>query len=585
MWCCPSYASEDSVSVRNPAGCGGCSHRAAHNIAERLLQVTPFGAPRYSLIPLEERQDTESMHRIGAALFLWSYTLWGYIGNSTPYNAGEAGDNASQFQVYQITGAGEDSLTLRGRNPKSLMFGASRLNPEWPLPDPETGELGRLVWTNRPGVMPPCAASVEFVYPSCLCEGIIPLVIRVECDSDEIDDVTFTLHFAPGTNLMMAMEPFDLAYPPGAEGYRCVVRFEFLQPQIYRDYQAPDETTFSPVRRVLTGAVVHELLDSEDQSTRVLFPSMAPGVFTFTLMPDNVAVDLTTRLITNKVAGGYETLLNLTGLTFDKAIVNYYAESTASDTMRVPVPGQCSKSRLDPTGSYIHGDTQHCGDTDSSGFQDELYHERCWLPGKCDGFSLQDESTMTMGDHALLGSLWHRAGWVLEQQIEGYSATWNFRLYNRGGASIEGFAGSFCDQVSGGKFPRRTELFQRTMGKRLVYETEDGDQKHTTLHGAFYLSSYQWGTSSYNPDASDIAGAQIGIVAERVEDWEDDKPEGLNGFPHRYVGGTNVYSYQSWSGDSLARVNTSCPSESYVVAVSMTEVAAAELVSRLQAIY
>ena len=586
MWCCPSYIAATPQN-QIAGGCGGCVNRTAHNVTVDILVEVPLGTDRYAMIPIEQRQDAEGFHRAGANLFLRSIVEWGYIGNEVVYNAGEAGDNASQFWVFEVVGGGVGYLSVKGRNPKALSTQGSRLNPEWPLPDPVTGTLGRLVWTSVVGVMVPCAAMVEFLAPSVLAGNATPIVTAVTCESVSPDDVTFTLVFGDGFDASNARVPFDDAYPPADGKYFCSVRMEFLAPQLYKDYQAPVETQFARRSVTLNGPGVHELKDSEGGSTRILFPSMAAGCFTAAFVPVLEGVALESRLSTVQSGGGYVTTLDLSDLDFDKVLVSYWAEATASDAFRVPVMGQCVHSKLDPTASYVHADgPQHCGNTDASGFQNDLYHQACWLPGRCDGFALLDESITTMGDASLLASLWTRAGWVLEQQREGYSAAWNFRLYNRGGASVEALAGSFCDQVPGGRFPRRYEFHGRRMGKRVVYTTTEGDTHHQLAFGAFWLSPYNFGNGAavYAPDAADFDTLQIGIVAELVSGWVDGKAELLRGNPWRYAGTTNVYDFQG-GGGSLAKVNTACDSEAYVVAVDVNEVADGSLVARMQGIY
>jgi hypothetical protein len=284
----------------------------------------------------------------------------------------------------------------------------------------------------------------------------------------------------------------------------------------------------------------------------------------------------------------HKTTLNLSGLTFESVTVSYWAESTASDTVRVPVQGQCSKSRVDPSESYAHDGDEHCGATDSSGFQSldagdvGLYHEHCWLPGRCTGFTLGDESVETMGDKAFLGSLWTRAGWIAEQPVAGIPT---LRLYMRDGVSVEALCGSFADEVPGGFFPSRFEWFGRNLGKRVTWE-DDGNEYQALVHGALYAAAYDFsadGGPVYAPDAGASSFA-LGIVAENVSGWTTGKTALLRGNPWRYATATNVYTYSTRDG-SLGKVNTPVASESYIVAVDRGAVAEAELVARLRRIY
>lgn len=578
MWACPSYI-DATPDVVTPAGCAECPKRAAHNVAERIIVDVPLGQDRYGMIPVAERQDALHFRRLEAALALWHYAVNGYIGNEVVFNAGAA-NNASQFWTYEIVDAGSGWLDVKGANPKRLSQGVSRLNPEWPGPDPITGQTSRVVWESSVGALPPCAASVEFLYPSVLVNKARPLASRVTPpESDAADGVT-RLHFDDGFNVSNATEPFDLRFAPVDGKYYCRVRFEFTAPARWKDYQEPREVQFSPISAEFDEPGVLELLDSADGSTRVLFPWMAPEVFTATFDPPQ-DVNIAPRLLTVREGSGYKTTLDVSDLEFDTLTLTYWAESTAGDEVRVPVQGECRHSRVDPTGSYAHDGNEHCGRTTSSGFQGELYHERCWLPGRCSEFSLVDESPLTVGDHDHLSGLWTRAGWIIVQAMPGSSASRNFTLVHVAGPSLAGLAGSWLDEVFHGFFPSRTEWFGRRLGRRVTW-TESGNAHANLAFGACWLASYDFHASArYVPDAFDEL--TIGTVAAEISGWTTDKNPEVACAPWRCTGATHVYQW-GHGGSSLAKVNTPVASEAYVVGVDLVAAAEPALIDRLRSI-
>jgi hypothetical protein len=584
MWCCPSYIG-DTPKVKTHSGCSECSKKNDHNIAEDITVVVPFGTPRYNMIPIAQRQDVISMNRIDAALFLWNYVINGYIGNDIIFNAGAA-NNASQKWEYEIVSCGQGYMDIRGPNPKVLTAGISRLNPEWPLPDPITGGTSLIISELDTGILPTCVGSVEFHYPSVLWNKAFPLITRIDPPvSNNPNNVTFRVYFDDGFNATNAISPYDTLYPSHDGIYRCAIRFEYISPQKAKDYQAPKEIQVTKVTKVFSGpGNIHQLTNSAGGATRVIMPEMDPESFAAQFDPEIIpAPSMNGRVSTNKTISGYESEIDLSDLTYDEVTITYYSESIAGDKPRCPVVGQCSKSKTDRTGSYKHGSVQHCANTESTGFQNGLYHDYCWLPGKCSGFTLQDESLDTIDEYSHIGSLWTRAYWIISQSVPGFSNTRNFQLSQMGGASIEGLCGSFCDKVHGGRFSAKEEFFPRSMGKRVTW-SNDNNEYQALLHGAFYLSPYEHDEEDmyYRPSA--FGGFQTGIIAELVSNWSDGKNTNVTRMPWRYCSMTNVYSFTT-GGSSLAKVNTPMSSESYIVSVDVDEVGDTVEAERIKAIY
>jgi hypothetical protein len=587
MWCCPTLQGGAEMVAKSPAGCVGCSKQEAHAIADELLMALPLGLHRYGAIPAKQRADVTRWHRLQSHLYLRSWILWGHIGNGSPYNAGAAGDNASQTWLYEIISAGAGTMTLSGPNPKYITSGKSRVNPEWPLPDPQTGATSRLIWETEPGALPACGAAVEFLPVSVLAGRLNPLISRITMPDSNAATCEFTVHFDDGTDVSNAMQPYDLAFPPDDGKYHCGIRVEFLRPQAWKDYQAPFEGKVARRRQTLAdGPGVYTLQDSEGGDTKILWPGMAANAVQV-ILDTGIVPDVADRLDTTWDGTKHVTTLDLTDLTFSTGVAIFWAEATATDATRVPCQLQCSRSETDPTGSYIHdGGPQHCSRTTASGFLAGKYHQRCWLPGKCNGFTLSDDSPGTAGDANFLGSLWTRAGWILEQGIPGTSAIRNFSFTQREGASIQGFAGSWCDEVPGGFFPRRWEYFGRRLGKHVAWTDGDGDEHMALIHGAFFLEAHDYSDSggpTHIPDASDSTFA-LGTVAELVEGWSTGKTAMLAGFPWRGATETNVYTYATGGGSALL-VNTPAVSEAYLTAINPNEVGDAAAVARLRSIY
>jgi hypothetical protein len=583
MWCTPTLTGGASEVINHPAGCEGCSKIASHNIAETVGFTLPVNRHRYEVIPDINRQSVAIMSKIEAAIWLYSYILNGYIGGDILFNAGAA-NNGSQTFRYKVIAGGEGFLTVEGTNPRRLQATVFRVNPNWPFPDPITGSTARLIPDQAGGTMIPCAASVEFV-GSCLAGKAKPVATMIDIEDTNEDEVAeFDLVFGDGFDATNATEPADAAFPQ--DDYFCDVRLEFFNPGRWNDYQAPKEAKFTAQQRIFTTAEVHNLTDSDDDDTRIIWPTLADGAFSVVFDPPlSEPINIVSRLeTTGDSVAGYVTTLDLSDLTFTECVVNYYAESVATDTAFIPIMGACRWSKLDLTGSYTHeGGPQHCGKAFSTGLQGGLFHNDCWLPGRCDNFQIFDESPQTMGDFSHLSSLWHRADWIIVQGIPGLSATRNFSLEKRLGASIQSFTGSFRNVAFNGFFPRREEFFGTPLGKLLEYTDGDGNERIALLHGAFYLEPYDFtsvGGPVYTHNAN--SAPQPGIIAEAVTDWEDGKSDF---FPFGGCGATNVYSYQGGAGSPWNRVNSTADSEAYIVAIDVAAVQEPELVSRLRGIY
>lgn len=576
------------TSVR-PSGCAGCAHAAAHDVCEALAFLPPHGEGRYDRVPVDVRPDVQTMHDVQAALFRAAYCFQGYIGNELLYNVGASGDNGSQFVTYEVVSAAGDVLTLKGPNPKRVLIGSLRVNPEWPFPDPATGLTSRLVPEGREYALP-AGASVEFSYPSVLERKARPMIVKVNPPATDAATAEFTV--IVDQTVENATSPLDLAFPPGDGKYWCRVRWEATSPARWLNLQAPHETQFTRHTAEFTSAAVHELLDTGGNSTRVLWPGMLPGAALVTMHRQGGGTELVGAVASlletvQTGTGTWETTIDLTGFdfvaTYEKAVVVYHPEARAADDYRLPFQSSCSHSQVDFSGSYVHRGGRRCQLVDSSGF--EAYEGECWQPG-CDGFALGNtvESYGSgeylpddMGDAGFWGGLWHRASWIVQQGVPGMSAARNFSLSrpSGGGPSVQSLCGAFVDEVPGGLFASRNEHESPKLGQLLEWTDEDGHERMGLWTGAFYGAGVLF--DSDGPDKRWVAGTTpaAGGIAAAVSGWgTKDEADGvamntgLARLPWRNVGRTSVYSFAG-GGNAMGRTNEVHEnSEAFIVAIT-----------------
>lgn len=542
-------------------GCSGCSKRVAHNPCSGIGIQIPHGEHRYQRVPLVQRPDVATLNRLQTALFALGYIAWGYIGNDILFNS-SAANNGSQTLGCELLGSSGNVLTLRADNPKALTLGVSRENPDYPLPDPETGATTPFVFLDLTQVLP-VGAAVEFDHPSILAGKLSPMITKVNPPvSNDLTGVTFTVEvWADCSN---AREPLDAYYPPPGGRYTCTLRWEALDASDFGNFQAPRETAFSRKTLEFTELGTYALTNNAGGACRILWPGMMTEAVVVELvrrvsagggsdfMTDGWIEDRLTGL--DPSPGSYSTSIDLTDIdtvTYERAIVTYHPEAIATDAFRIQFASGCMHAQKDPSGSYKMVGDHRCAAPGSSGFS-TFRGDRCWKPGSCDAFALGDAAgtfgapeftPADLGAAALLSSLWHRFNWIIEQGIPGISSHRNFRLRkpHPGGPSIQGLAGGFADVVPSGYFARRQPHFGAVFGKRITWTDEDDNEQQGIVPGAFYAASeYTAGTT---PEAGCIAGAVSGW-SSKLDALGAAMDPGLALLPHRLTGRASVYEYE-----------------------------------------
>jgi hypothetical protein len=576
MWACPTGVTPVIVP---PPGCVGCPLEEAHGVAAALSIAPGVDPPggRYGLINSAERPDVEALHRLQSAIWLRDHIARGLVGDDTLYNIGEGGANASTAWTYEVLGGGPGFLDLRGPNPRMLTSGTSRLNPEWPLPDPIEGTLGRLVWKTRTLSMP-AGAVVSFAWPSALHGKVHPIITRVLPPNTNDPVASFRVEVG-SFDCSNANQPWDAAFP--APAYHCEVRVEVEGAAHWKDFQAPRERSY--VRRTVTLAAgaVRELLASDGTGTRVLPPGSVPAALVVRLGEAVIfREDWAQRLLQdNGGPGGSErTRIDFTGtgLEDEELVVSYYCRAREGDAGFFPVSDACVHSRRDRSGSWDTGGGEHCAERDRA---TGTHAAGCWATN-CSRFRLRDP--LDMDDAEWLAGLWGRAGFVIRQGVPGQSSHRNFSLSQRGGPSILAMAGGFAAGTPAGIGAGTvTEWAEGAYGRRITWEV-DGDEGQGHVAGGLWLRPYAFPEADpvevYAPTA--FGALQAGNLTE-MAGWTVGKV-GL--WPHRYSAGARLDEFTATPG-SLRNVNSPAPSEAYVVAVDPSLARTGGQGSRLRAIY
>jgi hypothetical protein len=581
MWRAPTAWGANTIVKRLPE-CAGCARIDDHDVAEWIGRAMPApGTGRYSLVTANNRPDITRLHRLQTLMFLYGRTFFGLVGDAVLYNAGQAADNASQRYQFRIVSGEPGKLTLRGRHPGLLGLTASRINPEWPFADPITGEYSRIIFMGGTTSLP-AGCVVEYLFPSILTGRTFPIVSKIIVPGtySDIDDVQFEVEIGnnDGTN---ARAPYDSRYPAAGGLYFCFLRWQALAREDWKDFQAQLEMQVVRRRITVNNPGVVALTNSDDDPTRVIPESVQ--VVAFPPVPLNIPALLSTT------GPPYATTLNLTGTGIEIATINYICEATGDEINRVPTMGQCRWAKKDPSGSWIHGTDQHCAKAaTASGFAAGLFHDGCWLPGRCNQFQVFDESTDTFGNAEWWASLWTRSSWVLFQGLPGISSHRNFWLVWREGPSIAGLTGSWTDTVFQGRFERREEWNGTPLGRRETYTTTAGDFQ-ALIKGGIWEQAHRFpetsdpgdGALEYRANANSTS-LRAGTIASIVDDWEVGK-DNRNRYPWRYTASTGTYEFTT-GGESMRNVNTFTTSEAIVAAANL-ETSGGETVERLRPIY
>lgn len=519
-------------------GCSGCAMAATHLVTKHCALVVPHGEAHGQRIPAENTVRAADLNRLQTARHRLAYAAHGYIGNDVIYNAAGGGatdgaDNASQSLTYEVLAASGQTLTLKGSNPKRVVFNRSVLNPNYGTgePAPDTMRPPGLTdeqWDDSAGNTPaetppffdgmawarfiqqpvamrlPVGCGVEFDDRSVLSRKCKPMVTLIHPPaSDDPDDVTFTVEV--DQDVGNAREPFDLADPPPDGKYFASLRWEALYPANWRHFVDYPETVFTRRDVTLATGAIHELRNTAGESTRVLFPGMLVGgdggfvchlgVRVVDVRNEFSPVTGLARLRTVEDGDGWVTTLDLRGLETEApaARVIYYPEAVAGDGFRLPFQATCSNAF--PDESYAQDEGWCCGSPESAGFA--TFRKICWRPNECDGFAVGDRTAHwrsdsgpeiylphRQGDDDWWNEMWAGVGWAFEQtSIDPFDGV----LKQRGGGfSIASLMGRFIVEAPIVPAVLSKELWHKGgWGERIEWTDTDGNERQRVLLGPF----------------------------------------------------------------------------------------------------
>lgn len=565
------------------ASCAGCPKLASHNPCDVIGFKVPQGETSWQDVPLAKRLDYRTFKRVFQALWQLDYILRGWIGSDILFNAGEGGDNATQYVDYEVVSVSGATLTLKGANPKRLTLGRSIPNPDFP----ETpGALATVqeYFALRPG------AGIEFLAPSVLAGKLRPYIASISPPASNAEGgVTFTA--VASCNVSNAREPLDAFYPPADGKYYCRVWFTQFHDAPWPNAQPPVEALFSPRTQTITRAAAVSasgtpaLVNTSGGATRVIpagvDPATTPALTV--LHPDgDFPAGIAGRIVT--VQSGYltwATTINVADLLtahpgatgFE---VTFYAESVAGDSERLPHRGQCGNCQKDETGSYTHHDGWRCTAVECSQFA--TFKRNCWQPN-ASRFNLADESggynsgyvTNPAAD-ARNGTHWSRfwtgASWYIRQGIPGLNSSRNFSLVRATLPGIEELLGGWRDDVPNGYFASQAAYYGAAMGAATWGTDGDGNDTVAITFGAFMLrETWDATTTPTMGNAPDIASTWTGQEAANG----GGAAGALNHFPAGWIGRTSVYSW-STSGGAMSLTNRRVSQEVFITGADPTAV-------------
>ncbi len=552
--------------------CAGCSKLASHNPCALIGFKVPQGETSWEDVPSGNRITHTEFRRVFQALWQLDYIFHGWIGSEIIFNAGDGGDNATQFKDYEIVSVSGATLTLKGDNPKRLTLGRSIPNPDWPL-TPGALQTVQEYFALRPG------AGVEFLAPSVLAGKIKPYIESISPPASNAEGgVTFSVTLS--ANVSFARSPFDAAFPPGDGKYYCRVWFTQFHDAGWPNVQEPVEALFSPRTQTITRAAavtasgLPELLDTAGDPTRVIPPGVDPvttPVLTVLDPGGDFEAPIADRIVTTQNGHlDWTTTINVVDLLAAYATatgfeVSFFAESVAADSERAPHRGCCGNCQIEPTGSYAHHSGSRCTAVDCDQFA--TFKASCWQPNASRfnlagaGGSFRSGNAVNPAADIRDGNLWARAwtgaSWMIRQGVPGASSSSNFSLVRMGIPGLQEFLGAWAGGVPGGNFASQTPFFSPALGRDVWSVDGDGNDVVTTEVGAFFLQS-EWDASTA-PDA--------GLLPDTVT-WTGAATSGvLENYPAWRTGRTSVYNWDT-SASSEALTNRKVTQEVFITGVS-----------------
>ncbi|MBI1291212.1 hypothetical protein GC173_08195 [bacterium] len=493
-------------------GCCECGNLEAHG-----SPCSRVGIERLSGELLEDGA-TPSRYASAAALVELDAALWAaaFVGGalmqgSYLYNLGSGtANNVLQRETVEVLSTSGQWLTVRGRDPRRLTFGVSRINPEWPLPDPITGTTARIQWETA-SIALPVGGILEPHPPSVLHGKLNPMVLQIEPPTGPLvegDGAEYRIRV--WASIDSFRQPYNKKLPPSDGRYWASIGYVGIVPERWSNWQHFPLAHWVRQTRELTASGLAlvggevSLTDSDGQATRILPRSAGANVLrvsitvagTTTAVGDGVVDG---GLVYTDTGTGWATELDLSwaleipGL--ESVRIEYMAEARVEDGPAAAITnGSCANSQVDHSGSYIHGTVRRCLDVGCSKFTSDGFRDVCWDPSAT-GFALCGgvQPAADVRDNANLAEVaWSGAGTVIVQGMAGQSGHGNFWFERRTRTGLSMMMGSFCDAVPRSPGAGWTEVLgSRVWGQRRTYTDETGDHQelvfgaHDATHTGF----------------------------------------------------------------------------------------------------
>lgn len=572
----PNVGNDYTVKRALPP-CSSCSKSATHGPPCDLIgALTIFGETRNQRVPAENRLTIQEVKRVWHALWIAGYVAQGYPGDLaflSGYNS------AAQIKTYEIASVSGSQLTIKGPNPKRLVYQNITLNENY-----FTGVDDNRINVTDVITSMQIGAMVTFLPPSVLAGKVAPVIKSIDFPTGDNDTETFTVTL--WESVTSAMQPKDLAFP--AEKYYCHVTMYGLAPVGWPNWQAFDETQFSPRSVVdiqssalMANGGVLDLTASDDSATRVLYPSMMQGALSVVrisstgavtpLTADQIETNLTTRQTGD---GTWSTTLNLGEWLEDSATFNveFWAERVSGDAYGRVFSGECGNCQYDSTGSYDNRGGDFCAAKDAT--QRATFQAMCWQPdcshfcligGKADRYegSRLKRDVADYRDAAWYTRAFHSVLWQLTQFLEGAA---QFQLQRGELLGLGGFLGAFFDEPPGGVYTKRELLYPPNVGQKVTTSDVDGNADQDIVTGLF-IANDEWDASGAPPQG--FAPASISGWRTKLDPSGGAPLAGVDYFPEAWVGGRQIYQITT-SGRAMSIANSVHSMTTYATGISVS---------------
>jgi len=521
---------ENATEVREVLpSCASCTLRTDHGEPCSRLGVSRLaGELPTQDIPAGRFASASYLVRLDGALWALAFIggaipLGNYLSN---LGMGTA-NNVAQDVIVEVLSVDGGWITVRsrpGEDPRRLIVGVSRLNPLWPLPDPQTGSTARLQSDNNP-ISLPVGSSFEPLFPSVLYRKLTPMVTEIEMPTAAYDEAAaVTYRVKTWGNMANIREPYDRKRPPSDGKYFARIAFRAIAQERYanwQDYPVAHWTRASVTKTAaeltaLSGVV--PLVDTNGDPCRVL-PRYAGGnVLVVRYVTDAGTqtwgpAETDAALTVADLGTGWSSSINLSPLLSIPSLVSiqvfYMPEARTDDGAAYITPGACRNSQIDWSGSVVHGSTRRCVNVACSKFQAGQFRDECFDPAATgfllapgagpgpDAFSPADAAN----NQNLAEIAWSGCGLVEVQGLPGQSSYRNFAFEARDRTGLQHLAGGYVDAIPTAANTATVQLYNpRVWGRRRVY-TDQGD-RHELTFGLFDSESTGAAGSAFLADDS-----------------------------------------------------------------------------------